>query len=425
MSARMAIDHDARPGPLKRCQISGSGNLNLIIDLGHQPPCDALLSGEQLSHPEMTYPLRLWHCPESGLAQLDYVVDGREIYPPNYPYKAGISWPLREYQAAFARSLIGKFHLQPGDYVVDIGCNDGTLLANLKTYGCQVLGVEPTDVAQLATKENGVPVVQAFFTESLARDIARDGGAKLVTMTNVFAHMGPLGEVMRGLVQLLDRDGVFATESHYLMDVLEKHQFDTIYHEHVRTYSLKALCALFPQYGLEVFDVERGDRYGGNIRAYVARTGVYPVSTAVTALLALEDHIGLHDPSTWSAWRVRVQNIRDGFMQWLYTVHRAGASVVGCSAPGRASTLLNWYGVKPDLMPWTGELQDSLKIGKYLPACHIEVVDNRRIIAEQPDYVVLLAWHYSDAIVERLRREGVKSKLVLPLPQFKILDSSQ
>lgn len=418
------IDHDAKPGPLTRCQITGSENLNLVIDLGHQPPCDALLTAAQLHQPEATYPLRLMHCPESGLAQLDYVVDGATIYPPEYPYRSGISKPLADYQRKFADGVVSRFSVDPRALVVDVGSNDGTLLTGFMRHHCNVLGIEPTDVADIAISENGVDTVQAFFTEKLARDIIAiyRQKAAVVTMTNVFAHMAGLGEVMRGLVALLDRDGVFITESHYLLDVLEKNQFDTIYHEHIRTYSLKALTLLFPQYGMEVFDVERAARYGGNIRVYVGFAGMHAISPRVGELLRLEEAKGLHDPATWIDFRKRVLTGRDGFLQFLLRSHHDGKTVAGCSAPGRCATLLNFYGITPDLLPYLGELHNSLKLGKYLPGAHIPVVSNQRLIDEKPDVIVLMAWHYAEVIVQRLRAEGVCSKLVAPLPEFQVLD---
>jgi C-methyltransferase C-terminal domain/Putative zinc binding domain/Methyltransferase domain len=416
------IDHDALPGKLERCQITGSSNLFQVIDLGHQPPCDSLLTREMLDQPEKTYPLRLMLCPESGLAQLDYVVDGREIYYPDYPYRSGISWPLAVYQRAFADRIVERFGIASGALCVDIGSNDGTLLTGFNRHGCRTLGVEPTNIAEIARHENGVETIQQFFTESLARDITRDyGRAQVITMTNVFAHMATLGEVMRGLVELLDRDGLFITESHYLLDVLEKNQFDTIYHEHIRTYSLKSLVTLFEYYDMEVFDVERGERYGGNIRAYVARKGRYPVAPAVGELLKVEDQVGLHTPQVWEKFRARVYENRDKFMEFVYRVHRQGQRLAGNSCPGRSATLLNFYGVTADLMPYIGELPTSLKLGLYVPGKHIPVVNNRRIIEEQPDYLVLLAWHYTEPIVQRLRNEGVKSTLVTALPEFTTL----
>jgi hypothetical protein len=400
--------------------VSGSGNLFEAIDLGHQPPCDALL--DSLDGPEKTYPLRLMICPESGLAQLDYVVDGREIYPPSYPYRSGISKPLADYQRAFAFGVVEKFGR---GFVVDVGSNDGTLLTGFQRNGCSVLGVEPTDVAHIAREENAVETVQEFFTEELAKTIVQDHGqAHIVTMTNVFAHMAPLGEVMRGLAQLLSRDGVFITESHYLLDVLDKTQFDTVYHEHIRTYSLKSLVTLFPQYGMEVFDVQRAERYGGNLRAYVGWKDKHPVSSRVGELLKLEEDRELFNPVSWANFRRRVVNARNDMMEFLYRMQREGRKVAGVSAPGRCSTLLNFYGVDASLIPYLGELHNSLKLGKYVPGCQIPIVPNRRIIEEQPDAAVLMAWHYGEPIVKRLRDEGFKGEIYAPLPTFQCVSAS-
>jgi hypothetical protein len=417
-------DHDLPAGRVHRCQISGSEELYEVIDIGHQPPCDSLLSEAMLDEPETAYPLRLLLCPQSGLAQLDYVVDGAVIYHPDYPYRSGISKPLADYQRSFADRIVDRFGISAADLCVDVGSNDGTLLTGFRRRGARILGVEPTNIAQIARHENGINTIQSPFTEAVASDIvAGEGTARIVTMTNVFAHMASLGEVMRGLCRLLGPRGVFVTESQYLLDVLEKNQFDGIYHEHIRTYSLKSLVALFPQYGMEVFDVERGDRYGGNIRAYVARRGDYPVASTVAALLSLEQEVGLHDPRVWAAFRQRVGVQRDRFLEFAYRVKGRGETLVANSCPGRSSTLLNYYGVDRHLIPYICELPTSLKLGRYLPGKHIPIVDNSRLFAEQPDYVVLLAWHYADYMVASLRERGLKSRFVVPLPEFAVLDA--
>ena len=416
-------DHDVNPSPLERYQISGSSNLELIIDLDCQPLCDSLLTREQLLQPEATYPLRLYLCPESGLAQLDYVVDGSVVYHPEYPYRSGITKELEVYQRAFAKGVVDELAVPKGSLCVDIGSNDGTLLTGFKLQGMRALGVEPTNIAKIAREENGIETLQQFFTEALAKNIIKDyGKAKVITATNVFAHMAPLGEVVRGICALLDDDGVFITESHYLLDVVEKGQFDTVYHEHIRTYSLKSLVTLFGYYGMDVVDVRRADRYGGNIRAYVARKGSRPIAPAVPALLALEVERGLFDPKTYVKFRARVEKSRDELMTLAYQAHQKGLSLVGNSCPGRCSTLLNYYGMTRDLMPYLAEQPTSLKLGLYLPGKHIPVVNNQRLIDEQPDYVVLLAWHYATPIAEQLRARGLKSKLVVPLPDVKLID---
>ena len=413
------VDHDVAHGPLDRCQITGSSDLHLVIDLGHQPPCHSLLTAEMLKQPEVTYPLRLFHCPQSGLAQLDYVVDQSLVYYPDYPYRSGISQPLVEYQQVLATDVARRCGLAAGALCVDVGSNDGTLLSHFRRLGFRTLGVEPTNIARIARSEQRIETIQSFFTSSVARDIVSEyGPADLITMTNVFAHMARLGEVMRGICELLSRTGVFVTESHYLLDVLEKDQFDTIYHEHIRTYSLKALVTLFPYYGLEVFHAERGTRYGGNIRAYVAWKGQRPIDESVGALLALEAETALHDPKTWALFRTRVSENRDRFMEFLYRTHREGKSVAGYSCPGRSSPLLNFYGIGKDVLPYIAELPDSLKLGLFSPGVHIPIVSTDRLREDQPDYVIAFAWHYTEAIVERLLREGVRSKLITILPRF-------
>jgi hypothetical protein len=415
-------DHDLPPGPVERCQITGSHDLSLLIDLGNQPLCDSILSPAQLRQPETHYPLRLLLCPESGLAQLDYVVDGGTVYHPGYPYRSGITAELAVYQRAFAGEVVQLLGTPRDSLAVDIGSNDGTLLTGFKALGMRALGVEPTNIARIARDENGIETIQSPFTEAVAQEIRRDrGAARVITATNVFAHMAPLGEVMRGIVALLDDDGVFITESHYLLDVLEKGQFDTVYHEHIRTYSLRSLARLFAYYGLEVFHVRRADRYGGNIRAYVGRQGRRPVEASVRELLELEVASGLFEPARWQGFRERVWRARDGLMTLAYQAKREGASLVGNSCPGRCVTLLNYYGMTPDLMPWIAEQPTSLKLGHYLPGRQIPIVDNRRLIEEQPDYVVLLAWHYAGPIAEQLRARGLRSRLVMPLPDFAVL----
>lgn len=416
--------HDLRPGPLSACQISGSEDLHLCMDLGHQPPCAALLDEQSMRLPQLSYPLRLYHCPESGGAQLDYVVAGEELYPPTYPYRAGISKPVIEAQAALAAGLEARFGPLAGKLVVDIGSNDGVLLAALqRNHGAHVVGVEPTNVAVIAN-EAGVPTVQAFFSPSIAEMIVDDHGrADLVTMTHVFAHMAPLGTVMRGVLALLKRPGgVLVIENHYLLALQERNQFDSIYHEHLRTYSLKALCSLFSQYGLEVFDAERADRYGGNIRAYVAAAGERNVEPSVRKLLMEEVRAGLHQPTSWTAFRSRVFEQRDRFMEFMYGVKRKGHSIAGYSAPGRATPLINFYGLTPQMIPYIGELPDSLKLDKYTPGTGIPIIHNGRLFREQPEYVVVFAWHYVDFIQKRLRAEGLRSKLVVPLPEFHVLE---
>ena len=371
----------------------------------------------------MTYPLRLYVCPESGLAQLDYAVDGNLVYHPDYPYRSGITKELEVYLSGFAQDVVSLLGTPEGALCVDIGSNDGTLLTGFKKLGMNTLGIEPTNIAKIAQQENHIDTIQSFFTEELALNVIKDyGHATIITATNVLAHMSDIGEVMRGIVQLLDKNGVFITESHYLLDVIEKTQFDTVYHEHVRTYSLKSLVILAERYGLEVFNVQRADRYGGNIRAYIGHAGMRSIDPSVGALQRLEEEKKLFSPETYKAFRQRVYDSRDRFMDFAYQAQRKGLLFAGNSCPARCVTLLNFYGITRDLMPYIAEQPTSLKLGMYLPGKQIPVVMNQRLLDDQPEYVVLLAWHFAESISQKLRARGLKSKLITPLPTCKILD---
>lgn len=413
--------HDIQTGPIPRCQICNADSLHTILDLGHQALCDTLLSEEALAYPEKTYPLRMIWCEVCTGVQIDYCVDGSEVYHPDYPYRSGISKPLADYQRQIADSLIEKYRLSSDDLAIDVGSNDGTLLGGFQRRGIKVLGIEPTNIAKLAN-EAGIPTVQTFFDIATAREIReKHGAAAVVTSTNVFAHVQALGEFVVGVYDLLEDGGVFVSETHYLLDVIQGGQFDTMYHEHLRTYSLRSQIELFRPYDFTVTDVERGDRYGGNLRVHVTKGRGATVSPNVTRLLAEEDAAGLGKLTTYTEFALRVRRARLECMSFLIEAKRQGRSVVGKSCPGRAATLLNYYGVDGDLVPYLAELPTSLKLGMYLPGKHIPVVDERILFEEQPDYLVILAWHYAEFIIERLKAAGLQSDFVVPLPDFRVV----
>ena len=408
-------------GHINKCQICNSNKLNLILDLGHQPLCDTLLTKEMLNQPETTYPLRMFWCEECSLAQLDYCVDGNVVFHPDYPYRTGVTKELVEYLNSMSNSLISKYNLKHNDLIVDLGSNDGTLLAGFKEHGMKVLGVEPTNISKIAN-QSGIETVQKFFTADIANEVkTKYGGASMIIPTNMFAHMASIGEVMSGIEALLKDNGVFVFENHYLLDVIQGGQFDTIYHEHLRTYSLKSLIKLFSYYDFTITDVERGSRYGGNIRVHVTKGKNRPVSENVTTLLDLEEDSGLYKLETYRKFAERVKKAKKDFVNFLLKVKNDGKTVVANSCPGRSVTLLNYYGVDTDLIPYIAEQPTSLKLGMFLPGKLIPVINNEILVKEQPDYVILLAWHYAEPIMEQLRIRGLKSNFVIPLPDLNIV----
>jgi hypothetical protein len=417
--------HFIKTGHVNRCQICNSDKLRLVLDLGYQPLCDTLLTKKKLNQSETTYPLRMMWCQNCTCVQLDYCVDGKLVYHQDYPYRSGITKELAEYQENMALSLIKKYDLKSEDLVIDVGSNDGTLLKGFQKGGVKTLGVEPTNIAKIANK-NGVKTIQSFFDIKTAQKIKKEfGKTSLIITTNTFAHMQTLGEFIMGAYILLKDDGIFVNETHYLLDVIRGGQFDTIYHEHLRNYSLRAYIKLFDQYDFTVTDVEKGDRYGGNIRVFATIGKNRPVSSEVKKLLKLEKDFGLDKIETYKKFSDRVKKARLKFLDFLIKAKKANKSVVGNSCPARASTLINYYGIDSELLPYLAEQPTSLKLNMYLPGKHIPIVDNQRLIKEQPEFVVLFAWHYAKPIMEQLKMRGLKSDFVIPLPDFKIVKNSK
>ena len=404
------------------CQICASGNLEVVVDLGNHAPCDSLLTSDQIHEMEKTYPLRFLLCTDCKLAQIDYVVPPEELFYPEYPYRTGITETLKSYMHGMAQRVVKKAGIGEGSLVIDIGSNDGTLLQGFKSLGMRVLGVEPTNVAKIAIK-NGIDTVNDFFGEDLAKEIlAEYGQATMITGTNVFAHMSNLGSLFRGISCLLGDKGIFLTESHYLLDLLETVQYDSIYHEHLRYYSLRPMIQMMTGFGFRVVDVERIPNYGGSIRVYAVKSNNYPVSERVDQLLALEKETGIYDMRAYDNFREKTLQSRFSLQSLMLDLRKQGKRVPGIACPGRASTLLNYCKIDSELMPYIAEQSTSLKLGLYLPGMHIPIIDEETLFSEQPEYAVMLSWHYAEPIIKKLRQKGLRSKIIVPLPEVHIIE---
>jgi hypothetical protein len=418
------INRDSKPGKLDRCQITGSTNLFEAVDLGFQPSAGALLTEETLHQPESYYRLRLMICPESGLGQLDHVVDPKLLFSTtDYVYRTGISAPLRQHLDLLTQQISGNLKLPKESFCVDVGSNDGTLLTFFREQGMKTLGIEPTNMAKIAKKENKINTIQDFFGESVAKDVVKKyGKAKVITFTNVFAHVSKLDGVMKGLQKMLDKDGAVVTESQYLMDVFEGNQFDQVYHEHVRIYSLKSLVKLFPYYGMEVFDAYRIHTREGSIRVYAGWKGKHKISPNVKNLLKEEERVGLFKPSSWARFRDNINESKHKFLELALKAKKEGKKVVADSAPTRGVVVMNYFNLSKDLLPYVSQLPGTEKVGKYMPGTHNPIVSNEIILKDKPDYILILAWHFADYIIKNWKAKGVKAKFIVPLPKFKIID---
>jgi len=371
---------------------------------------------------EPAYPLEMLRCNDCGLVQIGLEVSQEILFPESYPYLSGSTRILRTNFANLKNETVEFLGLTKDKLVIDIGSNDGTLLSNFHEAGFPSLGIEPSQAADVAMA-NGIDTLKIYFNRDIARQVAAERGkAQLITAANVFAHIGDIHSVVDGILELMGPGGVFISESHYLLDLVETIQYDTIYHEHLRYYHLGSLINLLEGHGLEVFHVQRIPTHGGSIRVYACRKGDRDVLPSVAALLAEERAKGLGDGSGLKDFRERVIRSKLDLYELLAPLKRTGARIYGVGAPSRASTLINYIGLDDGILDCVLEVSGSHKLDKYVPGTRIPVVDEKKLFEDQPEYALLLSWHIADEIALNLRRGGYKGKFITPLPTPKFID---
>ncbi len=407
--------------PIYRCQICDSENLSPVLFLGYIPPVNTMPAVGSVAEEQPAYPLELRRCGDCSLVQIGLEVDAEVLFPHSYPYLSGTTRILRENFADLYKKVSTRLGLGPDDLVVDIGSNDGTLLSGFHAGGHRVLGVEPSQAGDVA-RAAGIDTLTDYFGRDCAEKVrAEYGPARVVTAANVFAHIGDIHSVVDGIVALLSEDGVFVSESHYLLDLIETLQYDTIYHEHLRHYALDSLTHLLAAHGLEVFHVERIPTHGGSIRVYAARTGQYPVEPSVAERRADEEARGIADGSALAGFRERVVQSKLDLHALLAPLKRDGARIFGIGAPSRASTLVNYVGLDDGLIDAVMEVSSSHKLDKHVPGTRIPVLDEQKLFDEQPEYALLLSWHIADDLIRILRKNGYQGQFIIPLPEPRIV----
>lgn len=397
-----------------KCQICGSLTYP-GVDLGNQPIGDLVLSRSQLNQPETFYPLKLQHCPECGLTQLSYIVNPKIVYK-NFPFVSGTTQTATRHLQTLPAQLVKIQNLGPQSFAVDIGSNDGTLLKGYIPFGVKFLGVDPSGDPVRIANEQGIETLHAFFNEETAEYVQdKYGAADAITACGVFGHIADLGSLMRGVKIMLARRGVFATDSQYWLDTMQRLHYDNMFHQHLRYYSMKPLIHLHRQYGMDVFDVERSEVYGGSIRVFACNAGEYPISNRVKKLVALEEKENLYGASTNEDFMRKVEERRNKLFDDVYRLASKGKKVIGIGAPAKASTICNYARLGSDLIDYVTEV-NPLRIGKYLPGVRIPIMDEE-FMFEDPkpaDAGILFAWNYYDEIVPKLRKRGFKGEILLP-----------
>jgi hypothetical protein len=404
------------------CQSCGCQFLKSILFLGYLPLVNKMRPGASRLQESSAYPVELLHCSECQLVQLSCIVDPKILFDKEYPYTSSTTKALRDNFKNLTAEFATIRKLKPDDLVVDIGSNDGNLLSNF-VNSCRVLGVTPENIGQLAVGK-GIPTIADYFGHDVALRILRDHGkAKLVTATNVFSHIDKINFICNDVKSILDDDGVFVIEVQYLEDVLRTLQYDSIYHEHQRYYSLTSLKNLLERNGLEVFRVRRISTHGGSLRVYVARPGVHPVEGIVPALLKHEEKYLLPE-AILSRFKTGVAANKIAFWHLISKIKKAkpDAKIYGVGAPSRAAALINYLGFDADVMSYIVETQGSYKIGKYLPGTAILIAAESKIYTDQPSYALILSWHIANDLIKDLRAKGFKGKLIIPLPDPVVVD---
>ncbi|MBI3453585.1 MAG: methyltransferase domain-containing protein, partial [Rhodospirillales bacterium] len=352
--------------PITTCQVCRSARLRSVLFIGYIPPVNAMPSLAQPAEEQAAYPLELLQCDQCGLVQIGLEVDQTVLFPHSYPYLSGSTRILRENFAELCAEATALLGLKPGDRIVDIGSNDGTLLTPFKNAGFAVLGVEPSQAADVA-RQHGIETLTAYFNRATSIALKKSHGpAKLITAANVFAHIGAIHDVVGSIVQLLAPDGVFVSESHYVLDLVSTLQYDTIYHEHLRHYALGSLEKLFDGHGLEIFHVKRIPTHGGSIRVYAARRGQRSVLPSVAERRADERAQGIMDGSAFVDFRNRVLQSKLDLIGLIAPLKKKGARIYGIGAPSRASTLINYTGIDDGILDCVLEVSTSHKLNKYM-----------------------------------------------------------
>lgn len=394
-----------------------------FLDLGNAPPSNAYLNKEDLRKPEITYPLRILTCTNCWLVQTEDYTDADELFNDDYAYFSSTSKSWLKHASDYCTMITNRLGLSDNSFVVEIASNDGYLLKNFVSSGIPCLGIEPTKSTAAAASAIGVPVRQEFFGKNMGLRMANAGEqADLVLGNNVFAHVPDINDFTEGVAALLKPNGVVTFEFPHLLQIIQQNQFDTIYHEHFSYLSLCSVSSIFKAAGLRVFDVEELKTHGGSLRIYGCRGDASHKETSlVQNILTNELQAGMQDEKTYSAFQKKADKVKDGLISFLLEAKAEGKTVAGYGAAAKGNTLMNYAGIRPDLIPFICDAAES-KIGQYMPASHIPILPPSVLDENTPDYLVILPWNIAEEVMKQnahLVEKG--TKFVIAVPELKII----
>ena len=396
---------------------------HVFLDLGFAPPSNAYLSPADLNKPERYYPLKLFVCEHCWLVQTEDYTQADELFSDDYAYFSSVSQSWLAHAAGYTDMITKRLGLNKQSHVIEVAANDGYLLKNFVAAGIPCLGVEPTAGTAAAAEKLGIPILREFFGQTLAqRLVAESKQADLILGNNVYAHVPDINDFTVGLKTALKSGGTITLEFPHLMRLLEQTQFDTVYHEHFSYLSLYSVSQIFARAGLRVCDVEELPTHGGSLRVYGCHAEDGRVTTeAVSALLTEEGRRGMLSLQTYQSFQLRADRVKDDLLLFLIEQKRAGKRVAGYGAAAKGCTLLNYAGVKADLLPYVCDAAPS-KQDKYLPGTHIPIEHPDILRERKPDIVLILPWNIQAEVMQQMadiRKWG--GKFVVAVPSIKVL----
>jgi 2-polyprenyl-3-methyl-5-hydroxy-6-metoxy-1,4-benzoquinol methylase len=407
-----------------RCRFCNTALEHVFIDLVNSPASNSFLSEEQLNEPEVYYPLKVYTCHKCFLVQIDEYKKSDKIFDSGYVYFSSYSKSWLSHAKAYAGMMISRFGVNKESRVVEIASNDGYLLQYFNEQNIPVLGIEPTANTAEAAKSKGIESIVDFFGVRLAKELAsKNLYADVLLGNNVLAHVPDIIDFVSGMKILLKKEGVITMEFPHLLQLVANNQFDTIYHEHFSYLSFTTVKAIFESQGLEMFDVEELTTHGGSLRIFAKHKedNSNKISVAVQDMLLKEKNAGMTDIRYYGNFSEKALKVKINLLKFLLEQKNNGKKVAAYGAAAKGNTLLNYCGVKNDMIEFVADANPH-KQNKYMPASHIPVVDEAQIKNNKPDYVIILPWNLKDEIVSQL--EYIKNwngRFVIPIPELQII----
>ncbi len=401
-----------------KCRHCAAELVHTFIDLGYAPPSNAYLTAADLSRPELYYPLNIKVCDQCWLVQTEDYAEAEELFSADYAYFSSTSSGWLEHASRYAQQMIEDLSLTAESLVIEVASNDGYLLKNFVAAGVPCLGIEPTVSTAEAAEKLGIPVLREFFGESLATQLKNSGRqADLIAGNNVYAHVPDINDFTRGLKAALKPGGTITLEFPHLLQLINHTQFDTIYHEHFSYLSLYTVNRVFAAAALKVCHVEELSTHGGSLRVFGCHLeDAREPTPAVAALLEQEAGQGLQQLATYQGFQARADQLKDNLLSFLLEQKRAGKTVAAYGAAAKGNTLLNYAGVKPDLLPYVCDAAPA-KQGKFMPGSHIPILAPSALAADCPDYLLVLPWNIADEVKQQnseLAERGVRFVTAVP-----------